>query len=351
MDLSTLLKTHDMSRSLLLGFYGGGNYGDELLLEILAGLFKKQGFRDVAIAFQHPGNYHTFHHEFGYPRVNMHDKLALLKAILRKKRIVVGGGGLWGLDANANVLLMGVMLFISRWLLGKKVYLLAVGYYNSSPPIGKVAAWFAGKAANVVIARDNETFDNFKKITKHVHLGSDIAWHVSELDLTAYESDSAQLEKQLRVEQKTLFITLRRFKDTFKNQLVETIEDTLKSNQSKPVIVAIMEPQSVDPAGYMVLQKWRKTYKNVQVIDFSFNPLALFLFFRTHHDKLIFIGPQFHAILSAHLTGVPYMPLAYDNKVHNLLRHIAPASAPIAVQTLVAGDVQRFIDTSYRATV
>lgn len=349
MTLVDFLHTHDLNRSLLLGFYGGGNYGDELLMEVLAGLLQQQGRREVLIAFQHPEHYQTFHHDFGYSRVNIHDKKALLSAVLRQKRIVVGGGGLWGMDVIPNVLLMSIMLWVARWILGKKIYLLAVGYYNSTPRIGKVAAWFAGKAAHAIIARDQETYTNFRRLTKHASQDTDAAWYIDQLDLASYRADADALERALPIHGKTLFITLRRFKQNYPNPLIDVIEDCLKRNAGKPVIVALMEPRHVDPDGYKLLEQWKRAYPHIQIIDFAFNPLALFLLFRKHHNELVFIGPQFHAILSAHLTGVPYLPLAYDNKVHNLLQSIAPEAAPLPVQSLRTTDVQQFIDTAYGA--
>jgi polysaccharide pyruvyl transferase WcaK-like protein len=351
MSLGEFLKTHRLDNALLFGFYGGGNYGDELLMEVLAGLLKQQGARGLSIAYQHPENYDTFHHDFEYPLVNMHSKAQLLKTLLRKKQIVVGGGGLWGMDANFNVLLMSVLLFAGRFLMGKQVYLLAIGYYNSSTRLGRIGAWFAGKAANHIIARDGETYANFARINKHTTQDTDIAWYIDELNLKAYEADVNALDRQVHVDGKTLFITLRRFKDTYKNRLAEVVADCLEQNSGRPVIIALMEPREVDPEGYALLEQWRTRFSNVQVLDFSFNPLALFLFFRRHHDKLVFIGPQFHAILSAHLTGVPYLPLAYDNKVERLLESIAPGAEHISVQGLQLADVQHFIDTTYRITV
>jgi polysaccharide pyruvyl transferase WcaK-like protein len=344
MNLATFLDEHQLDDTLLFGFYGGGNYGDELLMEVLAGLLKNRGTKNVSIAYQHPENYDTFHHDFEYPLVNMHSKPALLKAMFGKKHVVVGGGGLWGMDANLNVLLMSILLFLSRRVFGKKVYLLAIGYYNSSTTIGRLGAWFAGKAANAIIARDDETYANFSRINKHTYQDTDIAWYIDSLNLDAYRADAEALDRQVTIKGKTLFITLRRFKENYKNHLAEVVADSLEQNSDRPIIIALMEPREVDPDGYALLEQWRSTYKNVQILDFSFNPLALFLFFRQHHNQLVFIGPQFHAILSAHLTGVPYLPLAYDNKVNGLLHSIAPATTPIAVQSLQTADVQQFID-------
>ena len=351
MNIPTFLKHTPLDNSLLLGFYGGGNYGDELLLEVLANLLAGQGTKDVSVAYQRPDQYQTFHHDFGFERVAMHNRRALSKAMLHSRNIVVGGGGLWGMDTNLNVLLMSVALLICRRLLGKKVHLVAVGYYHSAPLLGRIAAWCAAKAANTIIARDKESYGNFKRLHAKTYQDKDIAWHIDDLDLVPYLPDLERLEEQLAVAGKTLFVTLRRFHGEQKFHLAAVIGQCLKQNTTKPIIIALLEPRHVDPSGYELLQSWQKTYPNVQIVDFSFNPLALFLFFRKYHSQLVFIGPQFHAILSAHLTGVPYLPLAYDNKVTGLLERIAPQQKPFSIHSLRALDVQRFIDRNYEAAL
>jgi polysaccharide pyruvyl transferase WcaK-like protein len=350
MNTLSFLKDHPLEKSLLLGFYGGGNYGDELLMEVLAGLLQKQGIRDVQIAYQHPERYGQFHHDFGYRRVNMHDYKAMLKAILTRKHIIVGGGGLWGMDTNRNILLMSVALMAARWLFGKRVYLLGVGYYNSAPRMGRVGAWCAAKAAHVILARDNETFANFKRLQKRTHKDRDMAWYIDQLDLSPYQKEVAHIEQRLQIQGKTLFISLRRFRDAAGQSLQKAVEQCLANNPKRHIVVALMEPRHVDPEGYRLLRSWQRAYPNIQTIDFAFNPIGLFLFFRKYHDRLVFIGPQFHAILSAYLADIPYLPVAYDNKVHNLLRQIAPHQTPVTIEGLRAMDVQRFIDTTLGET-
>jgi polysaccharide pyruvyl transferase WcaK-like protein len=346
MTLTEFIKSTPLDNSLLIGFYGGGNYGDELLMEILAGLFKKQGIKDSQITYQYPRRYRRFHHTFGYQCVDIHSPRAMLKAIRHKKQLVVGGGGLWGMDCNLNTFLMSAMLLFSRWFLGKKVYLLSVGYYDSATRLGRWGAWLAGKAAHTILARDQESYTNFVAINSHTVLDTDIAWYIKELDLTSYQHDLASLEKSIRVENKTLFITLRRFRGARRHHLAAVVASCLKDNPDQPIIIALLEPRHIDPDGYSLLQSWQRTYPNIQILDFGFNPIALFLFFRKYRRKLLFFGPQFHAILSAHLTGVPFLPLAYDNKVENLLRDIAPKRAPLSLHALSPEDVQQFIASS-----
>ncbi|HXH26967.1 MAG TPA: polysaccharide pyruvyl transferase family protein [Candidatus Acidoferrum sp.] len=347
MKLADVLETQNLEHSVLIGYYGGGNYGDELLLEVLASLLKSKGIRNVTITYQTPPGFLTFHHESGYSLIKMSDKKSLMRTILRNKNILVGGGGLWGLDVNANIFLFSLVLFASRWLLGKKVYLLGVGYYNSTSKLGRASAWLAGKSAKYIVARDAETLQNFQKISKRVAQDDDIAWSAPKLNLTDYQADLDQLEGLLRISGKTLFITLRRFQPSQKNEYARVVEHLLADNKDKKIIIALMEPQNVDPAGYKLIRNWAVKYKNIQAIDFSYNPLGLFLFFQKYHDQLALIGPQFHIIITARLAGVPFLPISYDNKVSQLLQSLG--IEPIPIGKLSAGDAQRFIDDFYGA--
>ena len=344
MTVNEFISTNKLDNSLLMGFYGGGNYGDELLMEVLANLLKNKGVKRATVAYQNPGNYLRLHHDFGYQLADIHNPKSLGLAILRSKRIIVGGGGLWGMDTNRNVLLMSVMLFVARWFMGKKVHLIGVGFYDSATKLGRLAAWFAAKAANTVIARDIESLANFKPIKKHSSRDRDIAWHIDKVDPDVYKDDLKLLEHKLNIKHKTVFITMRRFRDGLGLAMQSAVERFLANNSGKPIIIALLEPKSNDPDGYAQLEAWQKQYGHVQILDFDYNPMALYLFLQKHHDNLVFIGPQFHAILSAHLAGVPYMTLAYDNKVKNLLTQIAPDQKPCDIRSVRALDLQRFIN-------
>ncbi len=328
MTIEEILATGKLDRSVLIGYYGGGNYGDELLLEVLANRLKSNNVQDVFITYQDPALYETYHHDFGYPLIKMGDKVRLLRTIIRNKNIIIGGGGLWGLDVNPNILLLSLLLFISKWVLRKNVYLLGVGYYGSTSWYGRLSAWLAGKSAAYIVARDPETYANFKKISRRVSLDTDIAWLIPKIAPKDYERDLIRLDAMMPITSKTLFITLRRFKPKQKNEYVRLIEEYLETNQS-PVIVALMEPRSVDPMGYELAQTWQQNYTNIRIIDFSYNPMGLFLFFQKHHDTLALIGPQFHMIITAYLNKVPFLPIAYDNKVSELLKQLEHPVIPI----------------------
>lgn len=346
MKLNELFDRYNLEHSLLIGYYGGGNYGDELLLEVLANLLDAHGLRHITITYQNPETYHSFHHDFHYHRINMRDARAMFTAIRSNKNIIIGGGGLWGLDVNPNILRLGFLLLASKWLLGKRIYLLGVGYYNSTSRIGHLGAWLAGKSARHIIARDQETFENFSKVSRHVSVDRDMAWHLPSVELAHYKAEVSMLGQSIPIKQKTVFVSLRRFKGEKGAAYTERVAECIANNQDKHFIVAILEPKEIDPDNYEKLRDWQQCYDNIQIIDFSFNPLALALLFKKHHKQLAVIGPQFHLILTAHLANIPFLPIAYDNKVSQLLNQLGYTDT-IPITNIPEHTIQKFIDNYY----
>jgi polysaccharide pyruvyl transferase WcaK-like protein len=349
MKVTDILRPKTANDSLLIGYYGGGNYGDELLLEVIQNLCQQAGVEGLKVAYQHPENYATYHHEFGYSRINLHSKLAIFRAVLGSKRVIIGGGGLWGLDFAFNVFLLSFMLFLSRWLFGKKVYLIGVGYYNSTTRFGHIGAWLAAKSARRILARDQETFENFRKLNRRTHLDTDIAWYIEQLDLGGYKKDVQELDQQVHITDKTLLIALRRFQAKHHNNFTHQIESFIQNNPRRPIVVTLMEPEHIDPEQYALIKSWEQSYPNVQSLLAPHNPLSLLLFFQKHATQLALIAPQFHAIITAHLSSVPFMPIVYDNKVAELLKQLG-RSKPIPSRELSDAHLQSFANNVYGET-
>src|SRR5688572_203956 len=240
MKLTDFLRNTNLDNSMLIGYYGGGNYGDELLLEVLNNMLSHRGVNDLTITYQRPETYRDMHHDFGFKLIDIYDRLAVIKHALKSKNILIGGGGLWGVDMNFNTFLLSLFLFVSRWALRKKVYLLGVGYYGSTTKLGRWAAWLAGKAANVIIARDDESVINFKRISKHVYQDTDIAWNIPDLDLTAYKDEAEIMQRRLPIGGKTLMLTVRRPQSKRQTQnfvrFNKLIGWLIKSNPDQPII-------------------------------------------------------------------------------------------------------------------
>jgi hypothetical protein len=112
--------------------------------------------------------------------------------------------------------------------------------------------------------------------------------------------------------------------------------------------VALLEAEAKSPREYAQAREWQRLYSNVQLLDLPHNPLALCLLFRKHHQRLALIGPQFHIIMTAHLTGAAFMPLVYDNKVAALLTNLSiPETEHIPLATVGHIHMQEFADNFF----
>lgn len=355
MNIRQFLHTTNLDHSLLVGYYGGGNYGDELLLEVLSNLLAQKGTTGVRVTYQHPEQYPSMHRDFGFELVDMHNRWALLKTALKSRRIIVGGGGLWGVDMNFNTLLLSIFLFVGRWVLGKKVYLLGVGYYSSTTALGRIGAWFAAKAANVILARDDESTRNFGMISKNVHQDKDLAWQTQNLDLTPYRQEVAALQKRLPVGHNTLLMALRRPQAKRQHghfaHYNNLVRQFIQTNPNRPIILAMPESEAKGPELYAEAKKWRRQHKHLRILEAPYNPLTFLAYIRQNQDRLALVAPQLHLIITAHLAGVPFLPLVYDNKVAELFDQIGiPANQRIAIANITIKDLETFASKCFGGT-
>lgn len=347
-SVPTLLDETSLDNSFVLGYYGGGNYGDELLLEVMQHLFKQRDYTTISFLYQKPAAYGKFHENLGYEPIDAASKPSIIKTMLRRKNLVIGGGGLWGLDVNLNIVLMSCMLLVARRILGKNVYLVGVGYYGSTGRMGHFAAWLAGKAASQILARDPESHRNFLRLNQHTYLTDDIAFNLPDI-IQVSNAERSPLEAAMEnMKGNVTLVSLRRFKPNQANQYVEALETWLTRHPKQSVILALMEPRKVDPDGYELLMRWQRERSGAAVVDFSYNPLALYEFFLRYSKRLSFIGPQFHVQLVAHLAGVRLLPLVYDNKVAELLRKLEYAN-PIAISDITPEAIETFVSSQGRA--
>ncbi len=309
-------------RCLIVGSYGGGNYGDELLLELTQRHLHRAGVRRASFIYQAPARYAARHRDFGYRLVDTGRTLAVLRAVVQARAIVVGGGGLWGRDATRSTLVLSLGLLMARWLLGTPVYLLGVGYYRSASRWARAGARLAAWASTAILARDQETYANFRRITRRMRRDRDLIFHVDDADLDAYQSEAELIGARLAGGAgpgRAVFVGLRRFRDELGRAYQNSIERLIGAHPDRLFLLATLEPPDIDDVQYAWAMELARRCSNVRVLDIDHNPLALLAWLRRERDRLIMLAPQYHAIASAHLAGIPLFPMAYDNKVEQLL--------------------------------
>jgi polysaccharide pyruvyl transferase WcaK-like protein len=224
---------------------------------------------------------------------------------------------------------MSLSLFLARWLLGKRVYLLGVGYYNSTNRLGRISARLAAWGSTAIVARDDEAYTNFRRFSRRVYQDHDLAYLIEPSDLAPYQSDLTELNARITPppsspagQRSTIFIAFRRFHGEDWQRYRRCIRQLVDAFPEHHFIIATLEPRSVDHQGYQAALRLQATHINVTAFDLAHNPLAFFAWLHQHHQQLIMIAPQFHALVAAHLNHIPLFPMAYDNKVSELLKQL-----------------------------
>ncbi len=342
MNLTDFLQQTDLEDSFVVGYYGGTNYGDELLLETLQVMLSQNGVRRAKIYYSNPALFSTYHHSFGYAVISS-KRMDIFKALLASRSVVVGGGGIWGLDANLTVFFFSLMLCAAR-ILGKPVYLLGVGYYGSTNALGRLSARLAGWAAVEIFARDEETRRNFLKHNSRTRLDQDISLYLPGLDLAPYTTEARGLVAQLHLDDPRVLVGVRRFKEAQRNAYADSITSLVAHDTSTNFTLMLFEHKKAAPREFSYMEDIAKNNPRCKIAHFACNPLALYAAFGLASHTLALIAPQYHAQISAYLCGVPFFPLSYDRKNSEFLdsRNIDYHD----IRSMTPASLEAFVDKS-----
>jgi polysaccharide pyruvyl transferase WcaK-like protein len=311
------LFSQNLDSTLLIGYYGAGNLGDELLLEICLNLLKKHGAKDVRFLYSNPKMLSTWHHHFGYTHVNPSKYIDLGKAIFKSNNIIVGGGGHWGLDSNVNTLLLGLVLFFCRYVFGKKIYLAGVGYYNSANLFGKASAWLAGKSATTIYARDPQSYQNFRRLCTPVIQAEDLTSLIPKLNIATYLAEAEDLCKRIESTETSVIIFSTRGK---RNGNFRKVMSDIISSKNKTRFVRIMfMPEDFDKEEAEYWNKCCQNNTNLSQVRYDFNAIALYIALRQCSCISKVISPQYHGIAAAIYASKDYANIFYDNKCVQLI--------------------------------
>lgn len=325
---------------LLIGYYGGTNFGDELLLEVAqVALSASKKITHIDIIYTKPKLFQTYHQNYG-ARVTRGSAINFIQKLIRTENIIIGGGGHWGMDHNQKVLFLSIALFIARVFLLKKVYLIGVGYYNSTSILGRISASIAGMTANAIFARDKETYENFSRFRSKLHLDTDLVQYLPKLfeKMTKIPNIDIQVSSEVRY----IFISYRRLKHVVNKNYLGTISKLVEQNEELHFIICPLEAKEMETNLYTRWLRSLAKYKNVTFLEFDFNPVSLYKFFTAHRAHIKVISPQYHGQMVAHLAGVLFFPIYYDNKNIQFL-HSCGIDNPINIQNIDVDELDTFV--------
>ena len=324
MTILNFFKKTSFDKTFIIGYYGACNFGDELILEyILLTLKKYHPNEKTTIYYKNPSIFHTLHPPQPHTIINEKNIFKIIKTLLTSNHIIIGGGGLWSRDSNKNIFLLSIILYNAKYLLRKKISLIGVGYYTSTNYLGAISAYLAGKSAQLIIARDQESKEQFERINQSTVLEQDIVpalrtIHKTNKPLTKKE------EAILPIKSNTVLITLRHMihTDNYNKTIIEVVTSPIHS-QTKFIILDIeLTASPIHEPIRKQLQHIAKKQTNISYKKWEQNPILLVRLLQEKSEQITLISPQYHTQLIAHYTNVKFLPLSYDNKCTQLLNSL-----------------------------
>jgi len=294
-----------MSTIGILGYYGAGNLGDELLLRSTLEMLSSLGSFKIFVFSEKPAETKIF-----FPDCKAIDKFkptALISALMECEALIVGGGSIFQDVSSFRSLLYYVSVCLLACLLGKKLILLGQGVGPLNSTISRWLTRIVYQLAHSVSVRDLESFDLVKDWNAQIKFSGDLAWTLPNVKTLS--------EEELKTKkQKSLVVSLRT--DKVSEKQVECFARFLKENfadykinflalQRQDVEVLNEIAEKLDLAEVFAIYNYGgwKQYgiKLFQEADFCF-------------------AMRFHALLLAIKSGTAAVGISYDPKVRALCK-------------------------------
>jgi polysaccharide pyruvyl transferase CsaB len=187
-------KSLSSKKALLMGYYGVGNLGDEMMLVCLKEWLERQGF-DLAVLSENPAAVTQAH---GLPAVQNTPLLGewswrsswlkggawrVIKALAGCDALVVGGGDLIRDDLGWRTFFFTMEKLIAAFLMRRKVYLVNTGIGQPSTWYGRSLLKWTLRRCHRIIVRDARSENVCRElgVTEQVSLAPDIALSLPDL--------------------------------------------------------------------------------------------------------------------------------------------------------------------------
>lgn len=287
-----------MKRLLLFGYYGEGNLGDDLLLESLVENFHSKFY--LGILTKRNDNLEKAFN------VKIFNKFSfeILKSILWSDIVIGGGGGIFQDKTSLRSFYYYFFIVFLSLLFNKRVFLLGQSF---SPLKYKINEIFLAKILNrckSIYVRDSFSKKYLEKIGVKSHkikLSTDLSFLI---DFPSYENNNSNI----------LGINLRSWNDfKFEEKEIETFINNIAESFEKIYFFSFQQKD------YQFYERLPSTFKSKVSVVTSKDPS----FWKDFSSCRLFIGMRLHSCIISMSLGIPFIAIAYDEKVKAFCEEIS----------------------------
>jgi len=321
-------------RIVVLGYYGVGNFGDELMLKNLIPYLEPNHIRIVAYNLAPLWIEHLYEKQVEIIRISREHSLrarletnAKLAKIIRESDIVVYGGGTFlfdNVDRSYRNLFGVLRVTLLCRLFAKKLGLIAIGIGKLETGLGQQIARFVLQSADLVTTRDKDSFGEAVRI-----IGRQNKRIIRTTDL-AFLNSASEAETNPRSVRGNMFTIAVCGMEFDHRTGVEKSEEEL-SGYLAPVLDQVvadgieiwfvpMQTGAVrdDNNFHHKVRGKMKNANSTKIIDVAGGQYATIC--RALREAHLVIGMRLHSLAFALSVGTPVLALAVSEKVRRFVR-------------------------------
>lgn len=290
------------TKVLIIGYYGAGNLGDEVLLDATINLLNKT--YDCPEITVLTGDIEDTTKTRKVDGLYRNDYLQIIRTI-KNSDIVIGGGGsmLQNVTSNKSLVYYLGILRLAK-LFGKKVTLLGNGIGPLNTSFYQRLTKNVLKRLDAIVVRDKDSYSLLKTFgLTNIHLGNDLVYTLDGMKMST------------KIERKIL-INLRQW--NYSSDFIEVIIEFIEHLVSRNFKVTLVSFQSGNDD--LIL---KDIYNRINSDNLSY-------FESKEYDKIIkeigsaelFVGMRLHGLIFSSICNTPFIGLSYDPKVSSLCSNL-----------------------------
>lgn len=294
----------------VVGYYGYGNTGDDDLLKQTVQLIRTvdPSNRITVTVRKNP----ISDIPKGISTVDRFSLTQLTRQLWRSNAVVFGGGGIFQDQTSVKSLIYYSSIVVISRLMQRPVFLLGQGISPSKHPLSKLLLRYTFSMCHWIGCRDKSSLLELKKIGCYKgHLTGDLAFYNRRPTLHPGLSPS-------------VLLSLRPG-----NEELHTLPIKQYLHQEPRTIVGLTLQSPMDnDAIHAVYRDIKKDTPSILSLKGSFPHFPLTL----EGSPQLVIAMRYHACIWAALNGIPFIALAYDDKVLSIGRDLGQSVIDLRIQ-------------------
>lgn len=302
---------------VIAGNYGGGNLGDEAMLDVLAELIvQKLAEVKIIVPSRRPDVLRRLH-----PQPVIHS-LSIIKGSLRALLcdvLILGGGTIFSRFSGPGIVLITLTAILRKLLLGKRTYFYAIGYSSSTPKYLSILARIAMKLADSVYVRDSISFSILEKFKiKSLSLVPELALFLQPSDIPLQLSNIKNDKGKYGIGISLMYISSADY-DIIGNAIRGFIKYLYEANKASfwfltfqpRVINYTPEWKSDDEISQMIIDDLPSDIKSsCHVMPVYAAPATLSIIKQLD----LIVSMRYHCLIFAHLQQKPRIAISFEDK-------------------------------------